>query len=104
MTIVIFWQGGIMFIVSIVVFEGGHKSPPGKGKSMNMTKQVKMMVESINRYFRDNKIKNESNDVFLVVSYALMQANVYKGFNWFNESGKTVKETDENAFIQFYTG
>lgn len=70
---------------------------------MKMTKQVKTMTKSVNQYFKDNSIKSEYNDVFLVISYALMQANIYKGFNWFDESGKTAKETDENAFIQFYT-
>lgn len=71
---------------------------------MKMTKQTQNMVKSINQYFQDNKIKSEYNDMFLVVSYALMQANTYKGFNWFDASGKVVPDTDENAVIQFYTG
>lgn len=69
---------------------------------MKMTKQVKKMVESFNDYLSANKIKDEYNETVLLVSNMLFAADCYDGFNWFDESGKTVKETDENAVIQFY--
>lgn len=76
------------------------------------TKQVEAMVESINSYLKANRIINELCDVCMVMSCMLLNANCYRGFNWFyrDENGNqllvgsgdasVIKEKD--GYIQFY--
>lgn len=73
---------------------------------MKRTKQVQIMVDTVNEYLRKANIKNQYDDVVMVVKYSLMQAECYKGFNFYrvNEHGITVLSGgEENAeFIQLY--
>lgn len=76
------------------------------------TKQVDKMVESVNDYLRGNRIISNCDTVFLVVSGALLDADTYRGFNWFYFDEQGVKRlvgsgdeevvSSKDGFIQFY--
>lgn len=73
---------------------------------MRRTKQVQVMVDSVNEYLKRNKIKDQYNDVAMVMMHSLIQANCYGGFNWFrtNEQGMQVLSGGEEKaeYIQLY--
>lgn len=48
-----------------------------------MNDAVIAMVKSANKYFENNRIKNESDTTFLVVEYMLHDAGCYAGFNYY---------------------
>lgn len=52
---------------------------------MKRSKQAQKIIDSVNYYLRVNHIKSESDNVFLVFSYALIQAGIYNGYNWFTD-------------------
>lgn len=54
---------------------------------MKRTKQTQAIVDSVNEYLRNNHIKSQGNPVFVVMSHALINANVYQGFNYFTTEG-----------------
>lgn len=54
---------------------------------MKRTKQTQAIVDSVNEYLRNNHIKSQGNPVFIVMSNALINANVYQGFNYFTADG-----------------
>lgn len=54
---------------------------------MRRTKQAQAIVDSVNDYLRNNHVKTESDSVFVVMQYALIEANVYHGFNYFTAEG-----------------
>ena len=55
---------------------------------MKRTKQTQIIVDNVNEYLRNNHIKTQGDPVFVVMNAALINANVYQGFNYFTANGK----------------
>lgn len=53
-----------------------------------MTKQTKAMVEATNEYLRLNHVKAEDDSMFVLMSYLLLRADCYHGFNYFTVDGR----------------
>ncbi len=51
------------------------------------------LVEKANKRFRDFKIKDESNDLFVFVCDYLLKRNMYEGYNFFKN--KYVHDVDK---------
>lgn len=68
---------------------------------MKRSKQAQKIIDSVNDYLRVNHIKNESDDVFLVFSYALIQAGIYNGFNHFTDDDRLSGGVNTDH-LQFY--
>ena len=80
------------------------------------TRQVQLMVESMNRYLMANLRSDSRHLSCVLMTNMLLSADAYKGFNWFyvdtsckdTELLKLVGSSDEailkekDAFIQFY--
>ena len=70
---------------------------------MKMTKQVQIIVNEINDYFRQEHIKDESNGAFVHVSWLLSKANCYHGFNYFTADGRLSGGKNEDFdHLEFY--
>lgn len=54
---------------------------------MKRTKQTQAIVDSVNEYLRNNHVKKEDDPVFVVFGIALINANVYQGYNYFTAEG-----------------
>lgn len=54
---------------------------------MKRTKQTDSILLTVNDYLRENHAK-ENDPVFITMSYALMGAGVYHGFNYYDSEGK----------------
>lgn len=54
---------------------------------MKRAKQTQIIVDNVNNYLRNNHIKSQGDPVFVVTSHALINANVYQGFNYFTADG-----------------
>ena len=54
---------------------------------MKRAKQTQIIVDNVNSYLRNNHIKTQGDPVFVVMSHALINANVYQGFNYFTADG-----------------
>ena len=54
---------------------------------MKRTEQTQKIVDSVNEYLRNNHVKRKDDPVFVVMSIALIEANVYRGFNYFTAEG-----------------
>lgn len=52
---------------------------------MRRTKQMQNMIDMVNTYLRRNGIKDEGNDLFLVVTHNLLQQGLYRGFNYYKD-------------------
>lgn len=52
---------------------------------MKRSKQLQTVVDKVNEYLRNNHIKDEGNEVFSVVQWALLDTETYRGFNHFKE-------------------
>ena len=52
---------------------------------MKRSKQAQKIIDSVNYYLRVNHINDESNIVFIVFDYALINAGIYNGFNCFTD-------------------
>ena len=50
---------------------------------MKRTKQAEKMIDAVNRYLEVNCIKNQDNDLFWAFQEALLEANIYNGFNYY---------------------
>lgn len=72
---------------------------------MKMTKQVQVMVNSVNEYLKTNHVKNESDCQFVIMTNLLIEAGCYQGFNYYTEDGR-LAGTNKGAadHIQFYIG
>jgi hypothetical protein len=51
----------------------------------NRPQYVKELVEKANKRFRDFKIKDESNDLFVFVCDYLLKKNMYEGYNFYKD-------------------
>lgn len=54
---------------------------------MKRAKQTQVIVDSVNEYLRNNHVKSQGNPVFVIMSHALINANVYQGYNYFTAEG-----------------
>lgn len=54
---------------------------------MKRTKQTQIIINSVNEYLRNNHIKTQGDPVFVVIADALINANVYRGYNYFTAEG-----------------
>lgn len=54
---------------------------------MKRAKQTQVIVDSVNEYLRNNHVKKEDDPVFVVFGIALIEANVYQGYNYFTAEG-----------------
>lgn len=66
---------------------------------MKRTKQLQAVVDKTNEYLRNNKIKDEGNSAFLVVQWALLDTNTYRGFNMYKD-----KELADGTIISVLAG
>lgn len=48
-------------------------------------KQLQKVVDEVNHYLRNSRIKDESNPMFHIIMYALMEAGAYRGFNYYKD-------------------
>lgn len=55
---------------------------------MKRTKQTQVIMNNVNNYLRNNHVKSQGDPVFVVMSHALINANIYQGFNYFTADGK----------------
>lgn len=70
---------------------------------MKRTKQTQTIVDSVNEYLRNNHVKSRSDPVFVVMSYALIKAKCYQGFNYFTADGKLFSgENEKFDHLEFY--
>ena len=55
------------------------------------TKQIEQLIQDVNCYLRNNKIKDEGDPAFCVTQWSLIDQGIYQGFNYFkdeyNEAG-----------------
>lgn len=54
---------------------------------MRRTKQTQKMIDYVNMYLKKNHITDDFDDVFLIFSNALVNADVYNGHQYINKSG-----------------
>lgn len=70
---------------------------------MKRAKQTQVIVDSVNEYLRNNHVKREDDPVFVVMSIALIEANVYQGFNYFTTDGRlSGGENEKFDHLRFY--
>ena len=53
---------------------------------MKRSKQLQNMINQVNDYLRSNRVKEEGNDVFLIITHNLLQQGLYQGFNYFKDA------------------
>ena len=68
---------------------------------------VTELVNEVNRTLRFRKIKDESNELFIFMVAYLMNKKMYKGFNFYVESGSLpvlagTADYDKYDFLQLY--
>lgn len=70
---------------------------------MKRTKQTQIIVDNVNSYLRHNHIKSQGDSVFVVTLHALINANVYQGFNYFTADGKlSGGQNEQFDHLEFY--
>lgn len=70
---------------------------------MKRTEQTQKIVDSVNEYLRNNHVKTESNPVFVIMNAALIEANVYQGYNYFTAEGYlSGGDNDKFDHLEFY--
>ena len=50
---------------------------------MRRTKQMQGFIDSANAYFRANNVKETGDPVFCILSYYLLDNDLYAGYNFF---------------------
>lgn len=43
------------------------------------------LITDVNQYLRNNKVKNQGDACFLVVTHSLLQQGLYRGFNYYKD-------------------
>ena len=72
-------------------------------RSQKMTKQVKAMVEDVNKYLWSHHVKDQRDTQFSFLCYLLVRAGCYHGFNYFTTDGRLSGGDNENFdHLQFY--
>lgn len=70
---------------------------------MKRAKQTQVIVYSVNEYLRNNHVKSQGDPVFVVMSHALINANVYQGFDYFTAEGFLFSGDNEKFdHLEFY--
>lgn len=70
---------------------------------MKRAKQTQKIVDCVNEYLRNNHVKTESDPVFVVMNIALIEANVYQGYNYFTTDGRlSGGENEKFDHLRFY--
>ena len=70
---------------------------------MKRTKQTQIIVDNVNSYLRHNHVKSQSDPVFVVMSHALINGNVYQGFNYYTVNGKlSGGQNEQFDHLEFY--
>lgn len=70
---------------------------------MKRAKQTQKIVDCVNEYLRNNHVKTESDPVFVVMNIALIEANVYQGYNYFTAEGcLSGGENEKFDHLRFY--
>lgn len=73
--------------------------------------QTNTIIKTINKHLKANRITDATCELCLLVSSMLLDANCYRGFNWFYEDGKVQKMVgssdiaviqEKDGYIQFY--
>ena len=52
---------------------------------MKRTKQLQTMVDITNKYLKNNGIKDEGNDAFILIQHILLQTKTYHGYNMYKD-------------------
>lgn len=52
---------------------------------MKRTKQLQTVVDETNKYLRNNRIKDEADSAFNMVTWSLLQTKTYHGFNYYKD-------------------
>lgn len=52
---------------------------------MKRTKQLQTVIDTTNAYLRNNRIKDEADPAFHMVTWSLLQTKTYKGFNYYKD-------------------
>ena len=72
-------------------------------KTQKITKQVVTMITEVNKSFKYNHTKNTNDPLFQHMSWLLLKANCYHGFNYFTEDGKlSGGENEKFDHLEFY--
>ena len=79
---------------------------------MRRAKQMDVLVQDVNRYLKNNRIKDEANPAFHIVSHSLLFQGLYRGFNYYKdktlEDGTTISvlagtsDPDKYDYLQLY--
>lgn len=70
---------------------------------MKRTKQTQIIVDNVNHYLRQNRVKSQGDPVFVVMSYALIEAKCYQGFNYFTADGRlSGGQNEQFDHLEFY--
>lgn len=68
---------------------------------MKRAKQTETMINVTNEYLKNNHVKTESDPVFIVMTHALIEAGIYRGFNYYKADGVLSGGVDTD-YIQIY--
>lgn len=68
---------------------------------MKRAKQTETMINVTNEYLKNNHIKTESDPVFHIVCAGLLEAGIYRGFNYYTKDGRLSGGVNTD-YIQIY--
>lgn len=60
--------------------------------SKRRTKKITELLVDVNYYLRANKIKDEGDPVFLVITHSLIRQHLYMGFNYYKDKTFTFED------------
>ncbi len=56
------------------------------------TKKITELLIDVNDYLRNNKIKDQGDPVFLVITHSLLRQHLYMGFNYYKDQVFTFED------------
>ena len=68
---------------------------------MKRAKQTTIIIETVNEYLKNNHIKDTLDPTFTTLTFALLQAKTYRGFNYYTAEGKLSGGVNTD-YIQIY--
>ena len=68
---------------------------------MKRAKQTTIIIETVNAYLKNNHIKDTSDPAFSTLTFALIQAKTYHGYNYYTTEGKLSGGVNTD-YIQIY--
>lgn len=66
---------------------------------MRRSKQMQIMVDDANLYFKHNAITETSDAVFIIITAGLIHAGCYHGYNWHDERGCLNPKNKHHLYI-----